>query len=277
MPHVSSQNLITIEPNHHKLQYWNDLWRYRELFRVLAWRDISVRYKQTVVGAVWALVRPIVAMVVFTIVFGKLAQLPSEGAPYALLVFAGLLPWTLFSTALTDASNSLVSNANLIGKIYFPRLVVPAAAVVVSLADFLLSLLILVALMVWYQYHPGWQILLLPIFVAITFVASLGPALWIASLNVKYRDFHHLIPFIVQFGMYISPVGFSSSIVPGQWRLLYSINPMVGIIDGFRWSILRNEKLYMPGVGMAIAVATIFLWFGVHQFRKMEKDFADLI
>jgi lipopolysaccharide transport system permease protein len=170
-----------------------------------------------------------------------------------------------------------VSNANLIGKIYFPRLVVPAAAVVVSLADFLLSLLILVALMVWYQYHPGWQILLLPIFVAIAFVASLGPALWIASLNVKYRDFHHLIPFMVQFGMYISPVGFSSSIVPGQWRLLYSINPMVGIIDGFRWSILRNEKLYMPGVGMAIAVATIFLWFGVHQFRKMEKDFADLI
>jgi lipopolysaccharide transport system permease protein len=277
MPRASTQELI-IEPGRHELHYWQDLWRYRELFRVLAWRDVSVRYKQTVIGAAWALIRPLLAMVVFTIIFGKLAQLPSQGAPYALLVFAGLLPWTLFSTALADASNSLVSNANLISKVYFPRLIVPAAAVVVSVVDFLISLLILIALMVWYQYLPGWQIVLLPIFVGITFIASLGPALWITALNVKYRDFRYLIPFIVQFGLYVSPVGFSSSIVPEQWRLLYSINPMVGVIDGFRWCILGGgNQLYMPGFWMSIGITTIFLWFGVRQFRKMEKGFADLI
>jgi lipopolysaccharide transport system permease protein len=274
---ASTQELI-IEPGRRERHYWLDLWRYRELFRVLAWRDVSVRYKQTVIGAAWALIRPFLAMVIFTIIFGKLAQLPSQGAPYALLVFAGLLPWTLFSTALADASNSLVSNANLISKVYFPRLIVPAAAVVVSVVDFLISLLILVLLMAWYQYLPGWQILLLQVFVAIAFVASLGPALWIAALNVKYRDFRYLIPFIVQFGLYVSPVGFSSSIVPEQWRLLYSINPMVGVIDGFRWCILGGDvQLYIPAFWMSIGISAIFLRFGIRQFRKLEKSFADLI
>jgi lipopolysaccharide transport system permease protein len=277
LPSAPVQELV-IEAGRRDRQYWQDLWRYRELFRVLAWRDISVRYKQTVIGAAWALIRPLLAMVVFTVVFGKIAQLPSQGVPYSLLVFAGLLPWTLFSTALADASNSLVGNANLISKVYFPRLIVPGAAVMVSLVDFLISFAILIALMIWYWYVPGWHILLLPMFVALAFIASLGPALWVAALNVKYRDFRYVIPFIVQFGLYASPVGFSSSVVPEQWRLLYSLNPMVGVIDGFRWCILGGEnKVDLPGFCLSIAVTGIFLWFGLRQFRKMEKSFADLI
>jgi lipopolysaccharide transport system permease protein len=217
-------------------------------------------------------------MVVFTVVFGIIARLPSHGAPYALLVFAGLLPWTLFSTALSDAANSLVSNANLISKVYFPRLIVPVASVMVSLVDFLIGLVIMVVLMVWYQYFPGPQILLLPVFIAIAFLASLGPALWISALNVKYRDFRYVIPFIVQFGLYASPVGFSSSIVPERWRLLYSVNPMVGVIDGFRWCILSGENhLYIPGLWMSVVVIGFLLWLGTRQFRKMERSFADLI
>jgi lipopolysaccharide transport system permease protein len=274
---ASTQELI-IEPGRRALHYWQDLWRYRELFRVLAWRDVSVRYKQTVIGTAWALIRPFLTMVVFTVIFGKLAGLPSPGAPYALLVFAGMLPWTFFSTALADASNSLIGNANLISKVYFPRLIVPAAAVVVAFVDFLIGFVILVGLMIWYRYLPGWQVLLLPPFVLLAFLASLGPALWITALNVKYRDFRYVIPFIVQLGLYVSPVGFSSSIVPEEWRLLYSINPLVGIIDGFRWCLLGGEShLYMPGFSMSILVAGFFLWLGVRQFRKMEAGFADLI
>src|SRR6266480_7204170 len=221
-----------IEAGRAERHYWRDLWRYRELFRVLAWRDVAVRYKQTVIGATWALIRPFLTMVVFTVIFGKLANLPSEGsAPYAIMVFAGMLPWSFFATALSDASNSLIGNAHLISKVYFPRLIVPIAAVIVAFVDFLISFAILVALMVWYRFMPGWQILLLPAFAAIAFMASLGIGVWITALNVKYRDFRYVIPFIVQFGLYISPVGFSSSIIPDQWRLAYSINPMVGVID----------------------------------------------
>jgi lipopolysaccharide transport system permease protein len=272
------QELI-IEAGRAERHYWRDLWNYRELFRVLAWRDVSVRYKQTVIGAAWALVRPFLTMVVFTVVFSKLANLPSDGsAPYALMVFAGLLPWTFFSTALGDASNSLIGNANLISKVYFPRLIVPTAAVVVAFVDFLISFVILVALMVWYQFMPGWQFLLLPAFVAMAFLTSLGPGLWITALNVKYRDFRYVIPFILQFGLYVSPVGFSSNVVPEQWRLLYSLNPMVGVIDGFRWCILGGQsQLYLPGFFLSIGVTAFFLWLGVRQFRKMEKSFADLI
>jgi lipopolysaccharide transport system permease protein len=277
MPDQPTYELV-IEAGRRDRHYWQDLWRYRELFRVLAWRDISVRYKQTVIGAAWALIRPLLTMVVFTVVFGTIARLPSPGTPYALLVFAGLLPWTLFSTSLGDASNSVVGNANLISKVYFPRLIVPGAAVMVSIVDFLISLGILVALMMWYRFVPGWPIMFLPIFVLVAFVASLGPALWITALNVKYRDFRYIIPFIVQFGLYISPVGFSSSVVPEQWRLLYSINPMVGVIDGFRWCILGGEnQLYLPEFLMSIGISGLLLWFGVRQFRKMEKTFADLI
>jgi len=269
---------LIVEAGRAERHYWLDLWRYRELFRVLAWRDISVRYKQTAIGVAWALLRPMLTIVVFTIVFGRIAKLPSAGAPYPLLVFAGMLPWTLFSTALADASNSLVSNANLISKIYFPRLIIPAAAVVVSVVDFLISLAILVLLMVWYSYVPGAQIVLLPLFVVLAFLVSLGPSLWIAALNVKYRDFRYVIPFIVQFGLYISPVGFSTRVIPENWRAVYSINPMVGIIDGFRWCILGNEGAPdLVSLAMSLGVTGLLLWVGIRQFRKTERSFADLI
>ncbi len=268
-----------LEPGRAEKNYWSDLWRYRELFQVLAGRDISVRYKQTVFGVAWALIRPFLIMVVFTVIFGRVAKLPSEGnAPYALMVFAGMLPWQFFSTALSEASGSLVANANLVSKVYFPRLIVPCATVVVAFVDFLISFVILVGMMIYYQYAPGWQILLLPLFVVVAFLASVGPGLWITSLNVKYRDFRYVIPFLVQFGLYVSPVGFSSSVVPEKWRLLYSLNPMVGVIDGFRWCILGGDSaLNWNTFGMSLAVTAFFLWLGIHQFRKMERTFADLI
>lgn len=273
------QILTVIEPGRQERHYWLDLWRYRELFQVLAWRDLSVRYKQTVIGAIWALIRPLLTMIVFTVIFGRIARLPSDGStPYALMVFAGLLPWTFFSTGLAEASNSLVNNANLISKVYFPRLIVPTAAVVVAFVDFLISFAILVALFVWYQFLPSWHMIYLPLFIVFAFLASIGPSLWITALNVKYRDFRYIIPFIVQFGLYVSPVGFSSSVVPEQWRLLYSLNPMVGVIDGFRWCILGGQSpFYMPGLALSVGVTTFFLWFGIRQFRKLEKSFADLI
>ena len=273
-----SQTLI-IEPGLAERYYFRSLWNFRELFLVLAWRDVSVRYKQTVIGLAWALIQPLATMVIFTVIFGKVIKLPTEGnVPYALLVYAGLLPWQLFSTSLTGASNSLVTNSNLISKIYFPRIIVPAAAIIVSFVDFIISFLILVALMVWYQYLPSWQILLLPIFVLMAFLASFGPGLWISALNVKFRDFRYIIPFIVQFGLYVSPVGFSSSVIPEHWRLLYSLNPIVGVIDGFRWAILGGDSaIYLPGFLLSWCVIFSFLWLGVRQFRKMEKSFADLI
>ncbi len=218
-------------------------------------------------------------MVVFTVIFSKVAKFPSEGgAPYALMVYVGLLPWQLFATSLTGASNSLIGNASLISKVYFPRLIVPTSAVVVAFVDFTASLAILVCLMVWYQFLPGWQILTLPLFVAMAFLASIGPGLWITALNVKYRDFRYIIPFIVQFGLYVSPVGFSSKLVPEQWRLIYSINPLVGVIDGFRWAVLGAESnLYLPGFVLSWGVILFFLWIGIRQFRRMEKSFSDII
>jgi lipopolysaccharide transport system permease protein len=271
--------LIVIEAGGRERHYWLDLWRYRELFRVLAWRDLSVRYKQTVIGVLWAIIRPVLTVLVFTIIFGRIAQLPTDGTvPYALMVFAGMLPWTFFSNGLSDAANSVINSANLITKVYFPRLIVPTATVVVALVDFLINFCMLVVLMVWYQFMPDWRILVLPAFVLLAFCASVGPALWITALNVKYRDFRYVIPFIAQFGLYVSPVGFSSSVVPEQWRLLYSLNPMVGVIDGFRWCILSGQsELYAPGLAVSIGVTAFFLWFGIHRFRKMEKSFADLI
>jgi lipopolysaccharide transport system permease protein len=275
---MNTQTLI-IEPGLAEKHYWRDLWRYRELFIVLAWRDVAVRYKQTVIGLAWALIQPLLTMIVFTVIFGKIANLPAEGAaPYALMVYAGLLPWQLFSTSLTGASNSLIGNSNLISKVYFPRLIVPASSVVVAFVDFLISFAILACLMLWYMYAPGWQILTLPFFILMAFLASLGPGLYITALNVKYRDFRYIIPFIVQFGLYVSPVGFSSTVIPEQWRLLYSLNPVVGVIDGFRWAILGGQSnIYWPGFILSWAVIVFFLWLGVRQFRKMEKSFADMI
>ncbi|MBW4568753.1 MAG: ABC transporter permease [Tolypothrix carrinoi HA7290-LM1] len=269
---------LVIEAGRAEKQYWKDLWRYRELFYFLAWRDILVRYKQTAIGMAWALIRPFLTMVVFTVVFGNIAKLPSEGVPYPILVFAALLPWQFFSTALAECSNSLISNANLISKVYFPRLIVPISAVIVSFVDFMVSGMILLGLMAWYNFVPSWRILTLPLFIGIAFAASIGVGLWLAALNVEYRDFRYIVPFIVQFGLYISPVGFSSNRVPEQWRLLYSLNPMVGVIDGFRWAILGGtSKIYMPGFMLSVGLVFFLLVSGIWYFRKMERTFADVI
>ena len=273
------EKVLVIEPGRAEKNYWSDLWRYRELFLVLAWRDISVRYKQTIIGILWAIIRPVLAMVVFTVVFSRIAKLPSDGsAPYALMVFAAMLPWSLFSNALGESSGSLINNASLIGKIYFPRLIIPTATLLTALIDFLISFIILIGMMAYYQFAPGWRMLLLSAFTMLALMASLGPGLWVTALNVKYRDFRYIIPFVVQFGLYVSPVGFSSSNVPEQWRLIYSLNPMVGVIDGFRWCILgANSPVYMPGFLLSIAISAFFLYLGLSRFRRMEKKFADLI
>ncbi|GAB4171879.1 MAG: ABC transporter permease [Coleofasciculaceae cyanobacterium] len=269
---------LIIEAGRTERQYWKDLWRYRELFYFLAWRDILVRYKQTVIGIAWALIRPFLTMVAFTIVFGTLAKLPSEGAPYPILVFAAMLPWQFFANALTECSNSLVGNAHLIAKVYFPRLIVPTSAVIVSFVDFLISGILLLALMAWHNFIPSWRILTLPLFILIAFAASMGGGLWLAALSVKYRDFRYLVSFIVQFGLYISPVGFSSSIVPQKWRLIYSLNPMVGVIDGFRWAILGGAShIYWPGFILSVGLVVVLFASGIWYFRKVERTFADVI
>jgi lipopolysaccharide transport system permease protein len=278
--YISTQvPVLIIEPGRIEKNYWTDLWRYRELFLILAWRDISVRYKQTIIGILWAIIRPFLTMVVFSVIFGRIAKLPSDGsAPYPLMVFAAMLPWSLFSNALTESSNSLVGSANLIGKVYFPRLIIPAATVVTAFIDFLISFIIQIGMMIYYHFAPGWHILFLPFFIILALLASLGPGLWITSLNVKYRDFRYIIPFVVQFGLYISPVGFSSQVVPEKWRLLYNLNPMVGVIDGFRWCILGgNSPIFLLGFLLSLVIISFFIWLGVSRFRKMEKTFADLI
>jgi lipopolysaccharide transport system permease protein len=269
---------LVIEAGRTERHYWRDLWRYRELFFFLAWRDNLVRYKQTVIGIAWALLRPLLTMLVFTLVFGNLAKLPSDGVPYPILVFAALLPWQFFSNAFSEAGNSLISNANMISRVYFPRLVIPTSAVIVSFVDFLISGIILVGLMIWYGFAPDMYMLALPLFILVTFAAAMGAGLWIAALNVKYRDFRYIVPFIVQFGLYVSPVGFSSTIVPEKWRLLYSLNPMVGVIDGFRWAILGGDtRLYWPGFLLSLALVLVILITGLIYFRKTEKIFADVI
>src|SRR5690242_4797454 len=239
---------LIIEAGHTERNYWRDLLRYRELFYFLAWRDVLVRYKQTAIGVLWAVLRPLLTMVVFTFVFSRIAKLPADGVPYPVMVFAAMLPWQLFATSLSEGSNSLITNANLISKVYFPRLIVPASAVIVSFVDFAISLGLLAALMIWYQVWPGMYLLSLPLFTILALLTSAGAGLWLAALNVEYRDFRYIVPFIVQFGLYLSPVGFSSSIIPEKWRLLYSLNPMVGVIDGFRWAISASRApLYFPG------------------------------
>jgi len=275
----ASEQVLILEPGRAEKNYWADLWRYRELFLILAWRDISVRYKQTIIGVAWAILKPFLTMVVFTVVFGRVAKLPSDGnTPYALMVFAAMLPWTLFSNALTESSNSLIGNANLISKVYFPRLIMPTATVITSFIDFLISFVILLGLMIYYRFAPGWNMLFLPLFILQAVLVSLGPGLWVTALNVKYRDFRYVIPFIVQFGLYVSPVGFSSNVIPAKWRLLYSLNPLVGIIDGFRWCILGGKSaIYWPGFILSLVIVAFFLWLGISRFRKMEKSFADLI
>ena len=276
---MAEPHKLIIEAGRAERHYWADLWRYRELFYFLAWRDILVRYKQTAIGVVWAMLRPFLTMVVFTVVFGKLGKFPTEGsAPYPIMVFAAMLPWQFFANSLSEASNSLVGNANLISKVYFPRLIIPSSAVITSFVDFLISGAILVALMLWYRFVPGWRLLALPLFTVMAFAAAMGVGLWLTALNVKYRDFRYIVPFIVQFGLYISPVGFSSSVVPEKWRLLYSLNPMVGVIDGFRWAILGGDaSIFRLGFLISNMLVLLFLVTGTWYFRRTEKTFADVI
>ncbi len=281
----SQEFSVIIEPGRRKSFYWRDIWRFKGLFFYLAWRDILVRYKQTAIGVLWSVIRPLLTIVVFTLVFNKLGNFPSEGAvPYAIMVCAGMLPWQYFSSAFSESANSLVANSNLLTKVYFPRIIVPASNVIVCLIDFLISFVILIGLYVFYQYTPDWRIIFVPVFLLLATITAMGFGLFIAALNVKYRDFRYVIPFIVQFGLYISPVGFSSSVVfsnpsiPQFLKYLYALNPMVGVIDGFRWAMLGGSvELQLPVFFSSITVSILFLFIGIWYFRRMEKSFADVI
>jgi lipopolysaccharide transport system permease protein len=258
-------------------QYWTEIWRYRELMYFLSWRDILVRYKQTLIGAAWAVIRPFVTMVVFSFVFGRLAKLPSD-VPYPVLVYAAMLPWQFFASALMESSNSILENSRLLTKVYFPRLIVPVSSAIVSFVDFLFAFIIMIGMMAWYRFTPSWTIISLPFFLALAFAGALGAGLWFSALNVKYRDVRYVVPFLVQFGLFISPVGFSSDIVPESWRSLYSLNPLVGVIDGFRWSILGGKThLHLSSVAISFLAAVLILFTGIHYFRTTERSFADLI
>ena len=273
-----TNNFIIIEAGKTEKHYWIDLWKYRELFYFLSWRDILVRYKQTAIGIAWGIIRPVITMVVFTIIFGKIAKLPSSGIPYPVLVLTALLPWQFFSSALAESSNSLINNANMISKIYFPRIILPASSIIVALTDFVISFVILAIVMVWYKFIPSWRIVFMPLFLVIALIFTFGIGVMFAALNVKYRDFRYIVTFVVQLGLYVSPVGFSSDIVPIKWRFIYSINPMVGVIDGFRWSIIgQNIPFYMPGFLLSLALTFAVLIIGIIYFRKSEKVFADQI
>lgn len=269
---------VVLEPGKAELQYWRDLWRYRELFYFLAWRDLLVRYKQTAVGVAWAVIRPLLTMMILTIVFGRLAKMDSGGTPYPVLVMCGLLPWQFFSNAMSESGGSLVRNAGMVSKVYFPRLIIPASSVITSLVDFAISAAILVCIMIYYQFMPSWEIILLPCFIALAFAAAFGVGVWVSALMVRFRDFRFILPFVVQFGLYISPVGFQSGVVPDQWRFLYSLNPMVGVIDGMRWAVLGGEHaIYMPGLVLSIVLVLGLVYTGIWFFRKTEKTFADII
>jgi lipopolysaccharide transport system permease protein len=274
---IKKEKLI-IEAGRIEGQYWKDIWRYRELLYFLAWRDILVRYKQTAFGIAWALIRPLVTMVVFTVVFNKLARLESGAVPYLILVCTALLPWQFFANALQDCSNSLIYDANLVSKVYFPRLLVPMSSVIVSFIDFLISGMILLALMIYFNFVPSWQIVTLPFFVLMAVAAAIGGGLWLCALNVKYRDFRYVVPFIVQCGLYISPVGFNSQVVPEKWRLLYALNPMVGVIDGFRWAVLGQAvQIHWPGFVLSNGLVLLLLISGIRYFRQTERTLADII
>ncbi|MFN8289407.1 MAG: ABC transporter permease [Chitinophagaceae bacterium] len=275
---------IIIEPGRAEKNYWKDIWRYRELFYILSWRDIKVKYKQTVLGVLWAILRPLLTMIVFTFVFGRIAGMSAQSTvPYSIIVFAGMLPWNFFSISLTECSNSLIGNTNLITKVYFPRMIIPASSVITSFIDFFISFVILLLLFVVYRYVPPVEILAIPLFCVLAFLTSFGPGLYLTALNVKYRDFRYIIPFIVQFGLFISPVGFTTETmvakIPAAWQWVYYLNPMVGIIDGFRWCIVQgapNPLLHYPFY-ISLGVTIFFVWLSIYQFRKMEKNFADLI
>jgi lipopolysaccharide transport system permease protein len=274
---------VFIEPGRGERNYWKDLWRYRELFYILSWRDLKVRYKQTIIGVIWSVLRPLLTMMIFTFVFGQIAKFTAPpGVEYAVLVFAGLLPWQFFAAGLSESSNSLIGNERLISKVYFPRMIIPAASVITSLVDFLISLGIMFILLLWYRTVPSINLVFLPLFIIMAFFASFGVGLWLTALNVKYRDFKHVVPFLIQIGLYLSPVGFTSdkasTLIPEKFRMLYYLNPMAGVIDGFRWCFFGDKTpIYWTGMFLSLAVIIIFLLIGIRTFRKMEKSFADLI
>jgi lipopolysaccharide transport system permease protein len=288
---MSATHKLILEPGRSAKNYWRDLFHYRELFLILAWRDVLVRYKQTTAGAAWALIQPLMSIVIMTVIFGSVARLPSQGgAPYAIMVCAAMLPWQFFANALSLASQSVINNANLISKIYFPRMIVPASSIVVSLVDFLVACSILGGLMIWYHFWPTWRLVALPAFVILAIAAALGPSLIITALTVRYRDFRIIIPFILQFGLFVCPVAYSSSVIHEKLVnklgvelgdksfLLYSLNPMVGVIDGFRWAILGSSSaLYWPGFVLSVVLTIALLLIGIYYFRKTERAFADVI
>ena len=271
-------SLTIIEPTHGWVSLnLGELWEYRDLLFFLAWRDLSVRYKQTLVGAGWAILQPFLSMVVFSLFFGRLAGIPSEGMPYPIFSFAALLPWQFFTTAMSNASNSLVGNASLLTKVYFPRLVIPTASVLPPIVDFGIAFIVLLAMMAYYGMALTWNVLWLPAFLLLALVTALGVGLWLSALNVEYRDIRYVIPFLAQFWMFASPVTYPSSLVPGQWRALYGLNPMAGVIEGFRWALLGTATAPGPLVAVSALVALAVLVGGLVYFRRMEETFADVV
>lgn len=267
-----------IEAENIEKNYWIDLWKFRELLLLLAWKEILVRYKQTILGVSWSVLRPFLTMLIFVFVFNKLIKINDSNTPYPILVFVALLPWQLFSNSMSETSGSLVANSNLISKIYFPRLIIPISTIAVCLIDFLISSVILALLMIYYSFVPDINIIFLPFFLLLVLFFAIGVGVWLAALNVKYRDFRFVVPFVIQFGLYISPVGFNSDIVPPQWKFLYSLNPMVGIIDGFRWCFLGDKyQLYLPGFLLSLLIVGVIILIGLRYFRQTEKSFADKI
>lgn len=275
---LADSEAVILEAGRAQRHYWTDVFRYRDLFFMLARRDVAVRYKQTAIGVLWAVLRPVLTMLVFTFIFGRIAKLPSEGMPYALLVFSGMVPWFFFASSVGESSGSLIANANLLSKVYFPRILVPASAVLVAAVDFLIAMVLLVAVMMYYGFMPSWRLLALPVFLLVAFSAALGIGLWFSALNVRYRDFQFVVPFFLQFGLYVSPVGFLSSVVPEKWALVYALNPMVGVIDGFRWAVLGDAfpiRWDVQAVSVTLSVALLFT--GIAFFRRFERGIADVI
>lgn len=269
---------IVIEPEERWIALQlKELWRYRELLFFIAWRDITVRYKQTVLGAMWAILQPFLNMIVFSLIFGRLAKLPSDNLPYPIFSYAALLPWQYFSTAMSSASNSLVGSSGLISKVYFPRLIVPMASVLPPIADFAIAFVLLLLMMVYYGIAPTINVIFLPFFLLLALVMALGVGLWLSALNVQYRDIRYTIPFIIQFWLFASPVAYSSSLIPDRWRALYGLNPMAGVIEGFRWALLGADTSPGPLIGISVLVSLAVLVTGAFYFRRMERVFADII
>jgi lipopolysaccharide transport system permease protein len=270
---------IVIEAGRIEKNYWADVWRFRELLYILSWRDIKVRYRQTKIGIAWAVLRPMLTMAILLMVFNRFIGLSTgNGQPYAILVFAGQLPWMFFSTALSDASNSLLANERLVTKVYFPRIVIPLSSIATSLVDFLISMVLLALIMGFYGVEPTWRLLFLPLYFVLLVLTAMGAGLFISALNVQFRDFRYIVPFIVQFGLYLSPVGYGIERVPEAWQAVFALNPIVGIIDGFRWAILGEGVIWMElPFFVSLGVTLVLSVLGVYQFRKMERSFADLI